>query len=288
MAKTSIVIPSRNEKFLVKTVNDLLSKNKDIEIIPVLEGYWEHDLPNDKRIIQIHHGEALGMRKSITEAVAIASGEYILKIDGHCMVDKNICEVLAKDCADNEVIIPRRKRLDPINWCLCDTNKLDVDYEYVCAPTNPADWGGKGLNGKIWNERTIQRLKIPIDENLSFQGSCWFMKRSYFYELELMDQDAYGPFWNEAQEIGLKCWLSGGRVMTNKKTWYAHLHKGKTHGRGYTLNESWLQKGSKQTLKWMKFGEAWHKQTLKLSWLINRFAPVPTWDAAALEILGDN
>lgn len=275
--KTSIVIPSRNEKFLVKTVNDLLSKNKNIEIIVVLEGYWEHELPNDPRVIQIHHGQPLGMRKSINDAVAIARGEYILKIDGHCMVAENMCETLAADCADNEVIIPRRKRLDAVNWCLKDTHKIDIDYEYVCAPIDPKDFGGKGLNGKVWNERSIERKDILIDENLSFQGSCWFMKKSYFHFLELMDQESYGPFWNEAQEIGLKCWLSGGRVLTNKKTWYAHLHKGKEHGRGYNLPESWLRKGSAHTRKWMTMGAAWHKQTLPIEWLLERFAPVPSW-----------
>ena len=65
--------------------------------------------------------------------------------------------------------------------------------------------------------------------------------------------------------------------MINKKCWYAHLHKGKKFGRGYRLNETWLQKGSSKTMEWMQFGKAWNKQTLPLSWLIERFAPVPTW-----------
>lgn len=278
MVQTSIVIPSRNERFLVKTVKDLLAKHgNNIEIIVVLEGYWEHDLPNDPRVLHIHHGEPLGMRQSINDAVAIASGEYILKIDGHCMVSEKMADDLAADCGDTDVFIPRRKRLDPELWTLCDTNKIDVDYEYVAAPTNPNDWGGKGLNGKIWDDRSKERKHVLIDENMSFQGSCWFMKKSYFHFLELMDQGSYGPFWNEAQEIGLKAWLSGGRVMTSKKAWYAHLHKGKKFGRGYRLNETWLQKGSAKTMEWLTFGKAWHKQTIPLQDLIEKFAPVPTW-----------
>lgn len=279
MIKTSIVIPSRNERFLVKTVNDILSKHgNDIEVIVVLEGYWEKDLPNDPRVIHIHHGEAIGMRQSINEAVAIARGEWILKIDGHCMVEDHMCNQLINDWQkDTDVVIPRRKRLDPDNWTLTDTHKVDVDYEYVAAPTNPNDWGGKGLNGKIWDERSKAKKHVLIDENMSFQGSCWFMKKNYFYFLELMDQKSYGPFWNEAQEIGFKSWLSGGRVLCNKKTWYAHLHKGKKYGRGYRMEESWLQTGRNKVIEWMEFQKAWKKQTIPLEWLIEKFAPVPTW-----------
>lgn len=279
MIQTSIVIPSRNEQFLSKTVTDILSKHgDDIEVIVILEGYWDHTLPVDKRLIQIHHGKPLGMRKSINDAVAIAKGDFILKIDGHCMISDRMCNQLVEDWQkDTDVVIPRRKRLDPENWTLCDTNKTDVDYEYLSAPTDPNDWGGKGLNGKIWDERSKSRRGLKIDENMSFQGSCWFMKKSYFHFLELMDQDNYGIFWCEAQEIGLKAWLSGGRVLTNKNCWYAHLHKGKKYGRGYKLNEAALLKGRNKTIQWLEFKKAWHKQTIPLEWLIEKFAPVPTW-----------
>lgn len=278
MIKTSIVIPSRNEGFLVKTVNDILAKHGDnIVIIVVLEGYWEHDLPNDKRVIHIHHGEPLGMRQSINDAVAISRGEYILKIDGHCMVDERMCDILAEDCGDTDILVPRRKRLDPENWTFTDTHKIDVDYEYLAAPTNPNDWGGKGLNGKVWDERTKERKHILVDENMSLQGSGWFMKRSYFDFLELMDHKEYGPFWNEGQELGLKAWLSGGRLLTCKRTFYAHLHKGKKYGRGYKLTEHALIKGRNKTIQWFAFQKAWHKQKYPLEWLIERFKPVPTW-----------
>lgn len=275
----SIVIPSRNEKFLQPTIEDLIKNAKgEIEIIVVLDGYWpDPQLPDYPNVVLIHRGKSMGMRNAINSAVAISKGEYILKIDAHCMVAEGYDLALQESCEDNYVVIPRRKRLDAINWCIQDVGKPDVDYEYLSFPDDPADFGGPGLNGKIWTSRILERKDILIDDNLSFQGSCWFMKKTYFYELELMDEENYGSFWNEAQEIGLKCWLSGGRVIINKKTWYAHLHKGKTHGRGYSLDHSLLTKGATYTKKWFKFKEAWHKQTLPLSWLIEKFSPVPTW-----------
>lgn len=279
MPKVSIVIPSRNEKFLQPTIEELIKNAHDeIEIIVVLDGYWpDPQLPNYENVILIHRGEPRGMRNAINSAVAIAKGKYIMKIDAHCMVSPGYDTAIALDCERDWVVIPRRKRLDANNWCIKDVGKPDIDYEYLSFPDDPADFGGPGLNGKIWTERTLTRKDILLDENMSFQGSCWFMHRDYFYELELMDEENYGTFWNEAQEIGLKCWLSGGKVMTNKKVWYAHLHKGKEHGRGYNLDVSQLTKGATFTKNWFVFKKAWNKQKLPLSWLIERFSPVPTW-----------
>lgn len=278
----SVVIPSRNEQFLQPTIKDLLKNaESEIEIIVVLDGYWPVPaLEEDPRVKIIHRGTSLGMRAGINSAVAIAKGDYIMKIDAHCMVGPGFDVILAADCEDDWIVTPRRKRLDAENWCVQDVGKPDIDYMYLSFPNDPLDFGGAGLNGKVWEEKNRdEALKgVLIDDLMSSQGSCWFMKRSYFYELELMDESQYGPFWNESQEIMLKAWLSGGRCIVNKKTWYAHLHKGKKYGRGYRLDESALTTGAAHTKKWLgPVGEAWHKQTLPLSYLIERFMPVPTW-----------
>lgn len=272
----SIVIPSRNEQFLNPTINDLLSKAKgEIEIIVIADGYWPEPV-NDPRVNYIHRGVSRGMRNGINSAVAIAKGKYIMKIDAHCMLDEGYDVKLIADCEPNWVVIPRRKRLDAENWCIQDVGKDDVDYEYLSFPDNPADFGGPGLNGRIWKERARERKDILIDDNLSFQGSCWFMHRDYFYELELMDEKNYGTFWNEAQEIGFKCLSTGGRVVTNKKTWYAHLHKGKKYGRGYNLDFSQLPVGATYTKKWIT-NSAWGKQKIPFNEIIEKFMPLPGW-----------
>lgn len=274
----SIVIPSRNERFLPQTVQGLLDNARgDIEIVVALDGYWpDPALPEDSRLRLVHSGTPRGMRGGINAAVALSRGEYVMKLDAHCMVDEGFDLKLQEDMDDEWVVIPRRKRLDAEAWEIADVGKPDVDYEYLSYPSDPNDFGGPGLNGKIWTDRAFSRKDVLVDENMSFQGSCWFMKRTFFDFLELMDEENYGPFWNEAQEIGLKAWLCGGKVMTNKKTWYAHLHKGKKYGRGYRMDNSWLTKGASFTKRWMS-DDAWHKQTLPFASLIERFWPVPTW-----------
>ena len=278
----TIVIPSRNEQFLVPTVNELLSKARgEIEIIVVMDGYWEKNLPDDPRVRVIHKGQAEGMRQGITDAAAIARGDFLMKIDGHCMVDEGYDVKLAQDCEPNWVVIPRRKRLDAENWCVQDVGKPDVDYNYLSFPDNPSDFGGPGLNGRIWTAKILERKDDPkydIDEEFSFQGSCWFMPLAHFHNMELMDYENWGPFWNEAQEIGFKTWLSGGKVMRNKKTWYAHLHKGKKYGRGYRMDNKWAIQGASQANKWLRGDYVWPKQKMTVAELLEKkFLPMPGW-----------
>ncbi len=280
MKKLSIIVPSRNEVFLQKTINDLTEKaEEDIEIIVVLDGYWI-ELEENPNVVIIHRGKAKGLRNAVNSAVAIAKGEYIMKIDAHCMFDKGYDVKLKADCEDNWICIPTRKRLDAENWCpSTDTGdkRSDINHMYISYPDNDQDWGGKGLNGKLWQEKNRGKQE-KIHDLMTFQGSCWFMKKNYFAELEGLDEKNYGSFFKEPQELTFKCWLSGGRVIRNQNTWYAHLHKGKKHGRGYFLDMKEINKSAKHNNKWLNYKEAWDKQTKPLSWLIEKFAPVPGWN----------
>jgi hypothetical protein len=51
------------------------------------------------------------MREAINSAVRIAKGEFIMKMDAHCLIDKGFDEKMTAVCEYNTVIIPRRYRL---------------------------------------------------------------------------------------------------------------------------------------------------------------------------------
>src|SRR3990167_3792893 len=94
-SKLSVIIPSRNEQFLPRTVADILAKAVgEIEVIAVLDGYWPIDgdshllLPDDKRLHIIHRGKPRGMRAAINAAAGIAKSQYLMKCDAHCMFDE--------------------------------------------------------------------------------------------------------------------------------------------------------------------------------------------------------
>jgi len=268
----SIIIPSRNELFLFKTTQDLLSKARgEIEVIVILDGYWPKpkEIIDDPRVHYVHRGKAKGLRDAVSSAVAIAKGKYIMKIDAHCMFDEGFDVKLAESCKPRYVVVPRRYSLDPEKWCRRD--KGPIDYIYVECPANN---NNSDLCGKVWNYP--EGKDKLIDDLMTFQGSCWFMEREYFHELGLFDEKNYGTFRKEPQEISFKCWLSGGRVIRNKKTWYAHLHKGRKYGRGYYASKSDWVKGDEYNKRWLT-NSAWDKQTKDFKWMIDKFNP-PGWE----------
>jgi len=286
----SIVIPSRNEMFLQKTIIDLLEKAKgEVEIVVVLDGYWPptEEIVDDERVIYLHKGVSEGMREGINSGVAITSGKYIMKIDGHCMMDEGYDLELIKVHEDDWVQVPTRRKLDAENWCNVTVGNRDINYMYLSYPDDPNERGGIGLHGKGWGEKNTDRAlrNDKVVDLMSAQGSCYFLTKKYFYELDLLDNKNYGPFGSEFQEVGLKCWLSGGRVVRNKNTVYYHLHKGKRYGRGYYLNNKDMDKANQFTNKWIKGDDAWDKQTLPLQWLIKYFWPVPGWTKENYKIL---
>ena len=278
--KLSVIIPSRNEPFLVHTVDDIFKKaTGSIEVIAILDGCWPTPvLPDNPNLILIHFSTPRGMRQAINAAANIARGEYLMKTDAHCSFQEGFDEVLKADCDGDWVVIPRRDRLDAENWRLQETGKPPIDYHYLSCPiTNPE---GYSMHGAPWNARTLERMDKPeydIDETMSFQGSLWFCTRRHFWDfLGGLSEEGYGSFTQEPQEIGMKTWLGGGRVIVNKKTTYLHLHKGSKHGRGYSLNRKEVKDGHFYSAKfWMN--NLWANRKHNIEWLVDHFWPIPGW-----------
>jgi hypothetical protein len=279
MPLVSVVIPSRNERFLGKTIEEVLGKARgDVECIAVLDGYWPTPpLPGDPRLHIVHRGAPMGMRPGITAAIGVSRGEFVMKLDGHCMLSEGFDVELAKDCADDWVVVPRRHRLDADAWT-CDTSKV-VDYHFLSYPLERPEDPHCGLHGQEWNERRRARAEILLDDEMSSQGSCWFTTRAHWDRLlNPLDATNYGTFAQEFQEIGCKTWLSGGAVKINKRAWYAHLFKGKKYGRGYSMSDTRSPEGKAFCNRfWML--DQWKERKHDLRWLIERFSPVPTWPA---------
>jgi glycosyltransferase involved in cell wall biosynthesis len=279
VSKVSIIIPSRNEIFLDKTVRDILQKaSGDIEVFAVLDGYdrIEHPvLPEDPRLHVIVHDKPKGMRTSINTAAEQATGKYLLKSDAHCLFGEGFDEILQQDCEDNEIIIPRRYSLDAENWKLFDKSPTDSMYYFY-----PLTEGHEpGLHGRAWNEHRASTQDVDIFETMTFQGSLWFMWKEHFTDrIGGMSNDGYETFMGEPQEIGFKTQLGPwhGRIMTNKKTYYAHLHKGKQYGRMYYMSNSERYRGNAYSFDFW-WNNRWTERVHDIEWLIDKFWPLPHW-----------
>jgi len=283
----SVIIPSRSPEFLQKTVEECLTKAKhDVEVVVVFDGIPPpSDLKSDPRVIVLTHGELTknkGMRESINYGVAQSHGDHLMKIDEHCMMDQDYEEKLYADCEDNWVCIPRRYRLAWESWSVLHDRRCPVDYMFLAYPFQFAYDKASGLHGAEWKERYDARKDILIDDTMSWQGSCWFMSRKHWDWLGPLETEKYGPFTQEAQEIGNKTWLGGGRLIVNKKTWYAHYHKG-NRGKRYGFT-NWMYKVHQDNMEkgrefcvdyWL--GNQWEGRIHDFSWLIEKFSPVPTW-----------
>ena len=66
----SILIPARQEMWLAKTVDDILSNiEANTEIIVVLDGAWaDPGVINDPRVTIIYHSASIGQRAATNEA----------------------------------------------------------------------------------------------------------------------------------------------------------------------------------------------------------------------------
>lgn len=231
----SVIIPSRQERFLNNTINDVLSNaTGETEVFVILDAYDlpENEVIEDRRVVYIRlpaDGDKMQKRIGINRAVSMARGKYVMSLDAHCMVGRGFDEILAKDCEENWIVVPRRYKLEPLTWT---THKefAPVDYEY---------W--------LWQQYKIGILKpyrwdrpgrehIMIDDTLTMQGSCWFMHKSYFQKMGFMRVEGYTGWGQEDVELCMETWVNGGRVVVNKNTWYAHLFKGLKFGRMYRPN----------------------------------------------------
>ena len=124
----SIIIPSRTERFLNKTIQDILDKaTGEIEVFPVLDGYG--DTPYEKIIdprvkyLSLPDNKQRQKRMAVNAAVSISKGKYVMWIDAHCVVAEGFDEVLAKDCEDDWVVVPRRYKIDNKIWDISDIQK---------------------------------------------------------------------------------------------------------------------------------------------------------------------
>ncbi len=299
----SIVIPSRNEKFLRQTILDVLyNATGEIEIFPVLDGYEppKEEILEDARVhylrIPLGDGDS-HKRQAINMMVDVCRGEYIMALDAHCMVAKGFDEQLIKDHKANWVQVPRRHRLDAENWRIQEQSddRPPIDYEYLLfpfdygviprSPREPKrEPGRRTLHDFKWDARTIDRMDIPIDEIMTIQGSCFFMAKKFFKGMGFMQTEGFTGWGQDGEEVGLKTWLSGGRVVVNKNTWYAHLHKGKKYGRMYFVSKEAIRKCEDY---WYDFfvNNRWDKRMHDFDWLVEKFWPIPNWPDNWRELL---
>ena len=305
----SILIPSRNELFLKNTIEDILKNiEDDTEIIAVLDGQWS-DPPIDQheRVTVVYIAKAIGQRAATNLACRLAKGKYVMKVDAHCSFDKGfdrkMLEAFEK-VDDNVTMLPIMRNLWAFDWkCYhCGWKKYQGPTPTKCEQCGKTDkirrkmiWKGKerpqsasycfdnSPHFQYFNEYT-KRDKYKKDleetgmtETMSLQGSCFMMTKEKYFELNICDEE-FGSWGNQGIEVATKTWLTGGRVLVNHNTWYAHMFR--TQGGDFSF--PYEQKGNEVSKCKAKVRKVLWKNQLPnqkhpLSWLIKRFMPIKNW-----------
>jgi glycosyltransferase involved in cell wall biosynthesis len=260
MVTTSVIIPSRNEPYLQATLDSLYANaGAEIETIIIQDG--QTDYPLEKyypSMIILFNPKPLGIRTAINQGVNISHGEYLIKLDAHCIIGDDFVKTLLDEITDNMVMVARRWTLDLDTMTRQPRN---VDYFYLSCPwTHPH---GMMMQSCPWISRTEQNLDNPIDDLMCFQGSMWMMSRKHWNSLGELEK---GMSYVEHHEISMKTWLSGGRVTINKNAWYAHP---KVNTGGYKMDMNQVYQEHDRSARY------WVDQP-GFSELIDRFWPLPT------------
>ena len=317
--KLSICIPARSEEFLKNTVEDILkNKEAETEIIVGLDGKWsDPPLIQHPDVNIIYVPEAIGQRAMVKLCAKLSTAKYIAKCDAHCSFDEGFDRKMLESfekTGDNVALVPIMRNLHAFSWkCMkCGNKWYQGPTPTECKETNykntnkPCDskkfkkklmWIGKHNPQSTsycfdkephfqyfedWKHRPQyikDKAEKGITETMSLQGSFYMMTREKYFALDIDDENL-GSWGNQGLTVASKVWLSGGKVLVIHSTWYSHLFRtqGGDFSFPYEQRGRDVQRTKANVRKQIWLGKL-IKQKYPLSWLVEKFAPVPGWSA---------
>jgi len=313
MYELSILIPSRNEEFLARTVQDLLEhKSPETEIIVGLDGQWsDPPLTKHKDVTVVYFNKSQGQRGMTNHLCRLSRAKYVAKTDAHCAFDQDFdLKMLEafKETGDNVVMIPVMKNLHAFDWVCkdcgartyqdtapkscykCNSTNLfkDVMWEPKKSPNSTAfcfDSTPHFQYDSRWKK--LQEGKGDITESMSIQGSFFMLTRENYWRLNIGDEE-FGSWGSQGIQVACSFWLSGGRVLCNHRTWYAHMFRTKADFGFPYPNPGRIAQNAKKLAKNKLYENKWPHQIYPSSWLVEKFSVVPGWSDDALKDLKEH
>ena len=311
----SILIPARNEQFLAKTIKNILENIEgNTEVIAVLDGQWANPpIDDDPRVTVVYHSESIGQRAATNEAAKLSSAKYVMKCDAHCAFDKGFDVKMIegfKKVGDDVTMVPIMRNLHAFDWVCPDGHRRYQSPSGPCKEcgketTQDVCWIGKQSPqsksycfdsephfqyfGEYCKRPEFKKslTETGFTETMSLQGSCFMMTREKYWELDICSE-SFGSWGSQGLEVAIKTWLSGGRVLVNHDTWYAHMFRTQGGDFGFPYQLSGYQVShAKKHARNLFYENRWDKAKYPLSWLIEKFWPIKGWldaDLAQLKV----
>jgi hypothetical protein len=306
----TVVVPARNERWLGLTCKDVLANSGErTTVLVILDGEWpEPDAAPEPhpRLDVIKLPKAIGQRAATNLGIKIARTTYAMKLDAHCSMAPGFDVELmktAEELGPDVVQIPGQYNLHVFNRvCPVCRYKADMGPTWVecpnqkCKSTEPmvreivwqrrpnkskytTSWMfDRTLHFHYWGQWGDAHAKEEVHDVMSCLGACWFVNREWYWTVDGLDE-SHGSWGQMGTEIACKAWLSGGRMVVNKRTWFAHMFRtqGGDFGFPYPLSGNQVSTARKRSKElWLK--ATWPKATRSLSWLLHKFAPFPDPD----------
>ncbi|GAG07462.1 unnamed protein product, partial [marine sediment metagenome] len=202
---------------------------------------------------------------------------------------------LMKECEYDWTVIPRMYNLHVFDWrCTCGHRVYMGPYPDQCEKCDNTTDFEKVL---VWKRRRRRKTDFArFDRDLKFQywraygkrseaqgeitdvmssvGACWLMHRDRFWELGGCDE-GHGSWGQFGVEFACKAALSGGRHVVNKQTWFAHMFRTQP-GFSFPYPNKEIEK-ARQYSRDLWLNDKWPGAKYPLSWLLEKFYPVPGW-----------
>jgi len=273
--RVSVIIPGRCEPYFQQTIDSVLDRaTGDIEVIAIVDGPGQEPPlhSDDPRVKIIVLDKSIGQRAAYNLGVRESTGQYIMKIDAHALFSGGFDDILKANCPEKTIVLPEMRRLNVHTWQ--DKSRGRTHFMHI----------GLDLYCHYWSEyRRRPEAKVEYPEVMTGQGSCWFTTREWNDYIGLLDERV-GSWGNVGIEVSLRTWLCGGSQIVNKHCWQAHWFRKDEGGFTYPMDGRQVAKAHKFTRDNYYFkDDAFEHQVRPFSWIIDKFAPVPGWEAYSVD-----
>lgn len=296
----SILIPARNEEFISNTVAGIIkNKRGRTEVIVGLDGEWaKPGIMDHPDVRVVYMPKSIGQRAMTNKLCQLSTAKYVAKTDAHCAFDEGFDVKLMEGMQDDWTVVPVMRNLHAFSWVCddcghetyqgpipegcanakCPARKYSFrkEVKWIAKPSPQSTAYLFNRNLQFWYFNELKKRQNgeggPYVETMSLQGSFFMLTRKKYWELDICDE-TWGSWGQQGTEVALKTWLSGGKVVCNLNTWYAHMFRTQ-HGFSFPYPMSGADQRKARAISQDLFlNNKWDKQVRPLSWVLDKFWP---------------
>ncbi len=298
MNDLTVVVPARNEMWLAQTCKDVLAASSDsTKVLVILDGEWPEPpgLDVHPRLDIIKVPASIGQRAATNLGIKVARTKYAMKLDAHCSMAPGFDVELmntAEQLGPDTVQVPLQYNLHVFNrvctacqyhedmgpsWNNCpkckapNTMERQLVWQRRMNRKTSGWYFDKDLHFQYWGQWSDAHANDEVHDIMSCLGACWFVNREWYWSVDGLDE-GHGSWGQMGTELACKSWLSGGRMVCNKRTWFAHMFRtqGGDFGFPYPLSGKEVSTARAHSRKLWIDGK-WPKAKLSLRWMLEKF-----------------